>query len=222
MLYAAAKRSCEVYVSHLERGYDPENQHEYPAAFERKIKKLQRRADHPVFYRSVQRAASLLLALLLAGGALLAVSPEARAAFVGWVKETYEMFFVYRYSGDSGASDESSVFRPKQLPDSYTEYMVIDENGCITVLYKNESGKRMKFGYIYNPNSSVWYVDTDGTVQSDTSVNGFPAELFTATHENVASIVMWTDSTKDFAFYVSGFFSEAELISIAESVSIVK
>ena len=40
MLCAAAARSCEIYVSYLERGYTPENQHEFSLQFEKKIKKL--------------------------------------------------------------------------------------------------------------------------------------------------------------------------------------
>lgn len=40
MLCAAAARSCEIYVSYLERGYNPENQHEFSLQFKKKIKKL--------------------------------------------------------------------------------------------------------------------------------------------------------------------------------------
>ena len=40
MLCAAAARSCEIYVSYLERGYNPENQHEFSLQFKKKIRKL--------------------------------------------------------------------------------------------------------------------------------------------------------------------------------------
>ena len=128
------------------------------------------------------------------------------------------MFFVYRYSGETDISVEPRSFRPEQIPDGYSEYMTINESGGVTVLYKHESGKRMKFGYIHNPSSNVWYVDTTDTVRSDSFVNGLPAEIFTSTNKDVASIIVWTDSAENFAFYVSGFFDECELISIAESV----
>ena len=36
MLCAAAARSCEIY----DRGYNPENQHEFSLQFKKKIKKL--------------------------------------------------------------------------------------------------------------------------------------------------------------------------------------
>lgn len=64
MLCAAAARSCEIYVSYLERGYTPENQHEFSLQFEKKIKKLKRKADHPVFYHATKRIASIVLAIL--------------------------------------------------------------------------------------------------------------------------------------------------------------
>lgn len=38
MLCAAAARSCEIYVSYLERGYNPENQHESSLQFRRRLK----------------------------------------------------------------------------------------------------------------------------------------------------------------------------------------
>ena len=89
MLCAAAARSCEIYVSYLERGYNPENQHEFSLQFKKKIKKLKRKADHPVFYHAARRIASIVLAILIAGGVWITVDAEARAAFVGWVKEVY-------------------------------------------------------------------------------------------------------------------------------------
>lgn len=96
MLCAAAARSCEIYVSYLERGYTPENQHEFSLQFEKKIKKLKRKADHPVFYHATKRIASIVLAILITGGVWITVDAEARAAFVGWVKEVYEMRLIFR------------------------------------------------------------------------------------------------------------------------------
>lgn len=222
MLRVAASRSCEIYVAHLEKGFDPTKKHEFSPEFLRKIERLKRRAKHPVFYKTMRRVASIVLAILITGGAWITVDAEARAAFVGWVKETYEMFFVYRYSGEADVLTEPNDYRPERIPDGYSEYMTIDENGGVTVFYKHESGKRMKFGYIHDPNSNVWYVDTTDTVQSDSFVNGDPANLFTSTNENVASIIMWTDDAVNSAFFVSGFFEESELIRIAESVQVKK
>ena len=49
MLCAAAARSCELYTADLESGYNADVLHEFSPAFEKKIRKLKRRADHPAF-----------------------------------------------------------------------------------------------------------------------------------------------------------------------------
>ena len=43
MLRAAAARSCEIYVAHLEKDYDPQNQHEFSPEFEKRIQDLKDR-----------------------------------------------------------------------------------------------------------------------------------------------------------------------------------
>lgn len=111
MLCAAAARSCEIYVSYLERGYTPENQHEFSLQFEKKIKKLKRKADHPVFYHATKRIASIVLAILITGGVWITVDAEARAAFVGWVKEIYGTYFVYHFEGSSDVNKELVDYR---------------------------------------------------------------------------------------------------------------
>ena len=75
-------------------------EHDFSPAFEKKMQKLIRRANHPIRYRVAQAVACLLLAALLSGCTALAISPEVRAAFVGWVREVYETWFVYRYTGE--------------------------------------------------------------------------------------------------------------------------
>ena len=71
-------------------------EHDFSPEFERKMRRLARRADHPVRYRAVKAAACLLLAALVGGGSLLVLVPEARAAFVGWMRDVYQTWFVYQ------------------------------------------------------------------------------------------------------------------------------
>ena len=40
MLRKAAARSCEIYVSYLEKGYDPQNKHKFSPEFEKNIQDL--------------------------------------------------------------------------------------------------------------------------------------------------------------------------------------
>ena len=57
-------------------------EHDFSPAFEKKMKKLLRRAKHTAWHRFIQAAACILLAVLLTGCAVLAVSPEAREKYL--------------------------------------------------------------------------------------------------------------------------------------------
>ena len=69
----------------------------FTSGFQRKMRKLVRRTEHPFIYRMRETAACILLVALLGGVSLLAFVTEARAAFAGWMREVYEIWFVYKY-----------------------------------------------------------------------------------------------------------------------------
>ena len=221
MLRSAAKKSCEIYVNQLESGYDPKTQHEFSPEFEKKIKRLRRKANHPIVYRSLQRIASIILVCLIACGAWFTVDAEARAAFFGWVKEIYETYFVYRFEGNADYSESSVAYRPTWLPEGYTEFYVDDIDATTVVSYQNTDGLLLTFRYTHNPNETDWFIDATHAVIKETTVNGYPAEILLADNITTASVIAWTDE-QDSAFYVSGFLSESELIKIAENIQPLK
>ena len=57
------------------------------------------RKKHPLHKVWLSRVAGVLLAILLAGSTVLAFSTEARAAFLGWIRQQYETFYVYTFAG---------------------------------------------------------------------------------------------------------------------------
>ena len=85
MLREAAEKASEALTAYYERDYDPDKPLEIPPEFEKKIERLKRRAKHPVFYKTMNRVASIALAILITGSAWITVDAEARAAVVGWV-----------------------------------------------------------------------------------------------------------------------------------------
>ena len=221
MLRSAAKKSCEIYVNQLESGYDPKTQHEFSPEFEKKIKKLKRKANHPIIYRSLQRIASIILVCLIACGAWFTVDAEARAAFFGWVKEIYETYFVYRFEGNADYSESTVAYRPTWLPDGYTEFHTSETESTTAVLYQNEEGLLLTFQYTHNPNETDWFIDAEHAVIKETTVNGCPAEIFMTDNITDSSSIAWIDEQNS-AFSVSAFLSESELIKIAENVQPIK
>lgn len=221
MLRSAAKKSCEIYVSRLEAGYDPKAQHKFSPEFEKKIKKLKRKANHPIVYRSLQRIASIILVCLFACSAWLTVDAEARSAFFGWVKEIYETYFVYRFEGNADYSNSTVAYRPTWLPEGYTEFYIENTESTAVVSYQNEEGLLLTFQYTHNPNETDWFIDAEHAVIKETTVNGCPAEILLADNITTASVIVWTDE-QDSAFYVSAFLGESELIKVAENIQPIK
>ena len=214
MLRGAAEKSCEIYVSRLEAGYDPKAQHKFSPEFEKKIKKLKRKANHPIVY-------SIILVCLIACGAWFTVDAEARAAFFGWVKEIYETYFVYRFEGNADYSESTVAYRPTWLPDGYTEFHTSETESTTAVLYQNEEGLLLTFQYTHNPNETDWFIDAEHAVIKETTVNGCPAEIFMTDNITDSCSIAWIDEQNS-AFSVSAFLSESELIKIAENVQPIK
>lgn len=222
LLCAAAAIANAAIVERYEQEYNPNLRHEFSSTFEQKMRRLKRRAEHPLFYRSMRRAASILLALLIGGSAWLTVDAEAREMFFNWIKEPYCEFFVYRFPEEFDVIPEDSVYRPTYIPDGYTEYRILEYEGSVTVIYRDADKRQIRFGYMYNPDGHTWYFDVSNTIYSETSVNGQPADFFLSTEERTASTLVWTFDEPPMAFEVTGFLSEDELIQIAESVSAEK
>ncbi len=219
-LREAAAEYSEAWIKAVEQDYDPARQHVFSPGFQRKIRRLKHRADHPVFYRALRSAAALLLSLLIGSGAWLVVDAEARAAFVGWVKEVWEEYFVFRFEGDADSSSSSAEtihYRPTWLPEGYTEFFV-DENADFTlIIYANGSNQMLKFNYSHNPNNVDFYIDTTQTTTKQANINGILADLLIGNSSENASAIFWTTENNT-VFYISAHLNEHELIRIAENI----
>ena len=219
MLREAAKESLEDYVSSLERDYDSRNPHKFSLKFEKKIERLKRRADHPVFYKIMHRVASILLVILVTGSAWLTVDAEARAAFFGWVKERYETYFIYRFEDSANINTDIVNYRPTWIPEGYTEFYVDETEGTTAVVYANETGNMLKLNYVNNPDETDWFVKTEQVEIKYATINGCMAELFVSKDAETANAVMWITSDNT-AFYLSAFLEEKDLLKVAESIQI--
>ena len=140
MLRSAAKKSCEIYVNQLESGYDPKTQHEFSPDFEKKIKKLRRKANHPIVYRSLQRIASIILVCLIGNADYSESSVAYRPT---WLPEGYTEFYVDDIDATTVVSYQNTdglllTFRYTHNPNETdwfidAEHAVIKEttvNGC--------------------------------------------------------------------------------------------
>ena len=152
-------------------------EHDFSPAFEKKMQKLIRRADHPIRYRVAQAVACLLLAALLSGCTALAISPEARAAFAGWVREVYETWFVYRYTGEEQPTLEDTVYLPAWVPEGYEEIVSPQVGTFVRTQYENDEKELLTVSYVKGTETSSLNVEWEGAIVQQTLVGRLPADL---------------------------------------------
>lgn len=199
----------------------------FSPVFQRRREKLPGRGRHPALYRTLRTAACLLLALLLRGCTVLAVSPAAREVFVGWVWEIHDTYFLYKFFGDEErepVSNEDILYQPAYVPAGYRiEHRSVSTAGIVTIWYiDDQTGKLATFDYFPDTSSPVLQITWENEViYKKVLVNGKSADLYLDSEEGKASIIVWGDGKNGVAFKLFGVFSEEELIRMAESVRAV-
>ena len=192
--------------------------HKFSAGFEKKMNRLIRKAKHPRLYTFAQRAACILLVLILGFMALLAVSPTARAGVLGWIKKQYETVTSYSFVGDP-ATYEPTVFYIASMPEGYTE-IIFDEGARRVVhIYANEDGNWLNFSYTTTPEETVYSLAVEGYRVEKVSVHNHSGELYLSDDPARSNSLIWLDKESQVIFCLSGFFDKEELIQIGESVT---
>lgn len=214
ILRRAAVISSDAFVHSLEV-YD-RDEHVFSPKFEKKIRKLYRRANHPYLYLIARKVASFLLALLIGGSVWLTVDKEARAAFFGWIKEVYESVVIWYSFGNSDEPIKRKDYYIPVLPAGYEEIFVkIGINGRLDV-YRNENGQYLKFRYILGNASSGLLGSNDEAEILSVVVHGCPADVVLSNTPDTSNIIVWQTEYAVFGIY--GFLNPEELVALAESV----
>lgn len=225
-LKAALKEVCYLELEDIpsEEVLSADGTMTFSATFERRMKKLIHHADHPIRYRVTQAVACLLLAALLSGCTVLAVSPEARATFVGWVREVSEEWFVYRYTGETQEAQTNVVYCPTWVPDGF-ELTTQPESGPLqTAIYEHPEEIEIHFTCVINTESAfgALYIEDKGEQPLDVYVGNIRADLYLDPDEGKANVLVWEDRDKGVFFSIYAPLTGEELIKIAESVEVVQ
>ncbi len=221
-LDAAAKSALGAMMASMPE--EPED-HDFSLAFQAKMEKLCVRERRRVRLRRVSRRAAMVALVCVATlGVWIAADTDAKASFSRWFREKYESYVSYSFRGDIEEDAELMLpqeeFEPARLPKGYHWQESGTTNNETVILYQNDSGEQMEFGYAwqaaeYGRTAEDWDVELAGKTRSSVPVGEYAGELFTGTEEN---ILMWT--ARDTAFYIGASLSEEELFRIAESVHI--
>ena len=218
LLRSAAAEAEEILLTQL-----PESQpHAFSPAFEKKIRKLNKRSKHPIRYQALRYAAAVLLVILTLFGAVLAVSPEVRASVIGWVKSTYSGHAV-EYSTVVKDDAVRHNYRLGYLLAGYSLHEVHENPDYKIYYYATKNAARfLKFGCFYPSGESgnsvfLW---TEGYEQYSGFVHGMKADIYITDDWNHSNMIVWCDEETGVIFCVVAYADQETLVRLAESVEI--
>ena len=217
-LREAARRAEESILASLPEPEDCEAV--FSARFERKMRKLIRRTAHPIRYRVMKAAACFLLVVLIGGG-VLTFNAEARAAFLGWVREVYSVYFEYHYTGSQKELSQDTIYCPTWVPDGYDLIQEPKAGARVDVIYKNEQDESIVFNYSANVESLIFRIKREDAQISPVTVNGMSADLYLDQNESNSNFLVWKDADTELIFWIMAPLETDELVKIAENVGAI-
>ena len=192
-------------------------EHDFSPDFEKKMRRLVRQANHPIRYRFVQTVACFLLAALLCGCTVLAVSQEARAAFVGWIRELHQEWFSYHYAGGREDAPRRTVYYPAELPNGYRELEAPKLGAFVHALYEGEDGSLLSFAYQLGTETMTFHVEWEDAEIQQVMVSSTNADFY-QNDMGGSNVLVWTDEAQGIVFWLAAPLDQEELIRIAESL----
>ena len=183
------------------------------------MKSLIKKKNHPQLKRVLRMAASFALVILVAGGSVMALSPTARAAVIGWLFGQDGTTFSYTSMGEESESDVYYKYELPQIPEGYYLWQeIVDESQSILLYAEEETGHLLKVTASPNDGTSAMFLLTTTDEKSTVQIGDVTADFYLSESEDVSSGLAWVDPENDYLICFDGFFSKEELIAMAESL----
>lgn len=190
--------------------------YQFSPKFEKKLKRLTRRANHPILYRSLRMVASVLLVFMIGFGSILTVSTEARAIVFGWMRVRYQSMYEYFFEGEI-ENPENVTYYPQWLPEDCKFETSYSTLGGEVYIYFTPRDSLVQFSYISKSNEKL-YMDGVDAEQKDVMINGGSGKLYISHNEGQTSSLIWMNKSRTVLFSISGDYDEDVLIKMAENI----
>ena len=217
MMAAAAAEMNDAMLRSLPKPEDC--QHEFSRKFEKKMKWVIYRTDHPLQFRILQKVASVILVLFLGFATIMAISPTARACVFGWIREQYESFISYYFEDRPSADSRNTEYYIACLDDEFHLLQSNTSNGMHFFIYKTEDGNSLHFIYSADHYDNIFYIKQDNYYIEPVLVNGQPGEIYTSIDGTESNCIVWCDENNHLMFYLSAYLEPEVLINYAENTT---
>lgn len=187
----------------------------FSSAVQRRKKKLPGQGRRPALFRTLRAAACLLLALLLSGCTMLAVSPAVWEAFSPWGAAPVSGNGAVKMAGSTQAAP--CAYCLGWVPEGY-ELFISGAELPVRIVYLNRDGKWLALSIVDSAEAmEVEAAREKKAAYRQVLVSGRPASLYSG-GKGTHSALVWTDEGKGLRFHLNGELTEEELVKIAEHV----
>ena len=195
-----------------------EIEHVFSDHFEKNMTSVIKKNNHPQLKRVLRMASSFALVILVAGGSVIALSPTARAAVLGWLFGQEGNVYSYVSMGTDD-SDTMIKYDFPEVPEGYYLWQEILDPTIGTMLYvEEETGLFLKIIYCPNDGNGAMFLLPDAATKSTVRLGDITADFYQSEVDTSGSSIVWVDPENDYLVSVDGFFSQEELIKMALSL----
>ena len=193
--------------------------HVFSDRFEENMKSVIKKNNHPELKRVLRMAASFALVILVASGSVMALSPTARAAVMGWLFGQDGTTFSYTSMGRESESDVYYKYDVAEIPEGYFLWQeIVDESQSIILYAEEETGHLLKVTGSPNDGTGAMFLLTTTDEKSTVQIGDITADFYQSSTADSSSGLAWIDPDTDYLICLDGFFSKEELIEMAQSL----
>lgn len=212
------RQATEEYHEESMTAIPTENEidHVFSDRFEENMKSVIKKNNHPQLKRVLRMAASFALVILIAGGSVMAISPTARAAVLGWLFGRESDAYVYRSTGTDTNEETLTTYDFAEVPEGYTLHQnFLMPNSGLVIYREEETARLLKVFFAPNDGSGALYLIPEDATLIPIQLGDISADFYLSNIEDESSTIVWTDPENDYLVTVDGFFSQEELMDMA-------
>ena len=190
---------------------------QFSRRFEQRIRSIIRRGNHPVMYKALQRAACVLLILLMLFSTVMIFSTDVRAAVIGWIREQYETFYHYFFPAEAETS-EHEEYTLSWVPDGFTLVGTQSISTRKTSIYLGPQNEMLQFTWQTGNVAFPAYFDTQSHTHKSVSIGNHIGDLYISNTGEKTNGIVWVEEDSNILFSISAPLDEKTLIEVAEGV----
>lgn len=183
-----------------------------PKGYLRRLK----RASRPLWRKVLSTAAAALVVLSLSLGAVMTVSPTARAWVQKVVVQWLEEYVGFQFRGDGAQSE--GIWRPTWVPEGFHEVSAEYWDNYGRIVFENQYGTKIFFDYRPVVNENQLNIDSEHSDYYETIISDKKTAVFVANEDGKNTFLIWTDDDETIAFRLMGHVSDIVLLDMAKNV----